>query len=171
MKKSRKNAFHVLAVLLTVFTALLMTTALASTDSEYVSMSVTLDGEELEYGGTYKVSGGERINVSAFSKNADIAFVAYYYEDENDSEAEKVAAYANRTKVYESEFSIVVPQLDEGARRILWIEAVDKSDDGTQNVVTKTGWQGYYLEWEKSEAISVDAKYNNKVLADDSKMK
>lgn len=167
-EKMRKTRYAIVA-LLTIFAAFLMTTALASTDSEYVSMSVTLDGEELEYAGTYKVSGGEEIKVSAFSKNADIDFVAFYYENENDSEEEKYAAYINRTKMYKSEFSIMVHRLDEGEKRILWIEAVDKNDDGTSNTVTKTGWQAYFLEWEKSEAISVDAKYNNEVLSDKSK--
>lgn len=128
-------------------------------DSEYVFMTVVLNEEALAYAGTYKVSGGEEIKVSAFSENADICFVAYYYEKENDSEEEKHAAYENRTKIYESDFSIIVPELEEGERRILWIEAVDEDDDGTPNVVNKTGWQAVFLEWEKEEtSSSVDAE-------------
>ena len=170
MNNLKRKVSLILSVIMIALAAFPIITSLASTDSQYVSMSVKLNGEELKYAGTYKVSGGEEIKVSASSKNADIYFVAYYYENEKDSDAEKDAAYANRTKIYKSDFSITVPKLAEGTRRILWIEAVDKKDDATPNTVTKTGWQAYYLEWKKEEVpgvtVSVDAKYNGKVLAD-----
>lgn len=170
MNNLKRKVSLILSVIMIALAAFPIITSLASTDSKYVSMSVKLNGEELEYAGTYQVSGGEEIKVSASSKNADIFFVAYYYENQADTEAQKDEAYANRTKIYKSDFSITIPKLAEGSKRILWIEAVDQKDDATPNVVTKTGWQGYYIEWKKETApeteVSVDAKYNGKVLAD-----
>ena len=173
MNNLKRKVSLILSVIMIALAAFPIITSLASTDSQYVSMSVKLDGKELEYANTYEVSGGEEIKVSASSKNADIFFIAYYYENQSDSDAEKDAAYANRKKIYKSDMTITIPNLAEGSKRILWIEAVDQKDDNTPNTVTKTGWQGYYLEWKKQETpvdpevtVSVDAKYDGKVLED-----
>ena len=170
MNNLKRKVSLILSVIMVALAVFPLITSLASTDSQYVSMSVKLNGKELEYAGTYEVSGGEEIKVSASSKNADIFFIAYYYENQSDSDAEKDAAYENRTKIYSSDMTITVPKLAEGSKRILWVEAVDENDDNTPNTVTKTGWQGYYLEWEKQESteteVSVDAKYDGEVLAD-----
>lgn len=169
MNNLKKKVSLILSVIMVALVVFPIFTSMASTNSKNVSMSVKLEGKELAYASTSKVTGGEKITVSASSTNGDMAFIAYYYENESDSDAKKDEDYANRTKEYSSSTTITVPTMSVGTRRILWIEAVDSTDNGSANVETKTGWQGYYLEWvEKTSSVTmnVDAKYNGNVLAD-----
>ena len=170
MNNLKRKVSLILSVIMIALAAFPLMTSLASTDSKYVSMSVKLEGKELEYAGTYQVSGGETVKVSASSKNADILFIAYYYENVGASQEERTAAFEARKKIYASSFEITIPKLEEGSKKILWVEAVDKKDDGQASLVTKTGWQAYYLEWKKAEeptsSLEVNAKYDGKTLAD-----
>lgn len=168
----KRKVSLILSVIMLALAIFPLTNAIASTNSKYVSMSVLFDGKEMVYASTYEVTGGEKIQVSASSKNAPIAFIAYYFENEDDTESQKDAAYNNRKKEYTDSFTITVPTASVGTQKILWIEAVDENDDGSSNEVTKTGWQGYYLKYvDKSEdPINgvVNVKYNGKTLANSS---
>lgn len=138
------------AVLLTVIFTVCFSSlsCLASmTDSDSVFMTVVLDGEVIEYGATYEVSGGEELTVNATSTNADIAFVALYSYDKGASEEEKTAAYEKRIKIKGGSFTILIPDASSGTTSVLYIEAVDRSDNGTDNTISKTGWQGFYLHY------------------------
>lgn len=165
----KRKVSLILSVIMLALAIFPLTNAIASTNSKYVSMSVLFNGKEMVYASTYEVTGGEKIQVSASSKNAPIAFIAYYFENEDDTESQKDTAYNNRKKEYTDSFTITVPTASVGTQKILWIEAVDETDDGSSNEVTKTGWQGYYLKYvDKTEdPINgvVNAKYNGKTLA------
>ena len=143
MNNLKRKVSLILSVIMLALAIFPLTGALASTDSEYVSMSVKFEGKEMVYASTYEVVGGEKIEVSASSKNAPIAFIAYYFDNKGDSDSQKDANYAARKKVYDSSLTITVPTASVGTTKILWVEAVDANDDSTDNVVTKTGWQGY----------------------------
>lgn len=117
------------------------------TDSDNVIMTATIDGQVLEYGETYEVNGDEEFTVNAASANADIAFIALYFYDKGATEEEKTLAYEGRIKIKGGSFTILLPKADPGATKVLYIEAVDRSDDGTENVISKSGWQGIYLHY------------------------
>ena len=114
MNNLKRKVSLILSVIMIALAAFPLMTSLASTDSEYVSMSVKLEGKELEYAGTYQVSGGETVKVSASSKNADILFIAYYYENVGASQEERTAAFEARKKIYASSFEITITKLEEG---------------------------------------------------------
>ena len=165
----KRKVSLILSVIMLALAIFPLTNAIASTNSKYVSMSVLFNGKEMVYASTYEVTGGEKIQVSASSKNAPIAFIAYYFENEDDTESQKNEAYNNRKKEYTDSFTITVPTASVGTQKILWIEAVDENDDGSSNEVTKTGWQGYYLKYVDKTEDPIDgvvnAKYNGKTLA------
>lgn len=175
----KRNVSLILSVILLALAIFPLTASIASTNSENVSMSVLFNNKEMEYAGVYEVTGGETIKVSATSKNAPIAFIAYYYNNENDSKEQQEANYKARTKVNSSSVTITVPTGSVGTTRVLWIEAVDSKDNGSENVVNKTGWQGYYLKYvDKSNTTpsnpingEVNAKYNKVVLVNGSTTK
>ena len=83
------NLKRKVSLILSVIMLALAIFPLASTDSEYVSMSVKFQGKEMVYASTYEVTGGEKIEVSASSKNAPIAFIAYYFDNKGDSDSQK----------------------------------------------------------------------------------
>ena len=172
MKVLKERMSLILAIMMLAI-AVLPSFALASTDSKYVSMSVKYAGKELDYGSTYEVKAGDKISVSASSKNANIAFVAYYFYDKGASDAVQEKAYNARTKVNKASFDITVPAGTAGSTKVLWVEAVDASDDGSENVKTKTGWQLYYLKFvdnnvSQDKVGEVDAAYAGKTLANGS---
>ena len=146
MNNLKRKISLILSVIMIALVICPLAISSASTDSKYVEMSVKLDGKELEYGATYDVKGGEKVKVSASSKNAPIAFISYYFENENDSDAAKDSAYKNRTKVKENSITITIPVASVGTEKILWVEAVDSEDNGVDNLINKTGWQGYILK-------------------------
>lgn len=133
-----------LAFLLCVFPV----TCLASmTDSDNVIMTAVLDGKVLENGKTYEVNGSEELTINAASTNTDIAFIALYFYEKGATAEERTAAYEGRIKIKGGSFTIIIPTAAPGTTKILYVEAVDSSDDGTDNVVSKTGWQGIYLHY------------------------
>lgn len=164
LKRKISLILSVIMLALVIFPVMIST---ASTNSDYVSMTVKLEGVSMKHGAEYTVKGGEKIKVDASSKNADIAFIAYYFDDINDSNSQREENYKNRKKVSSSSLTITVPTASIGTTKVLWVEAVDASDDGSENVVTKTGWQGYYLNYKEEEKVngSVNAKYDGKTLS------
>ena len=168
----KRKVSLILSIMMLALAIFPLTNAIASTNSAYVSMSVRFNGSEMVYANTYEVSGGEKIQVSASSKNAPIAFIAYFYDNENDSDAQLDANYNNRTKVYSDSLTITVPTGAVGTTKTLWIEAVDAKDNGTDNEINKTGWQAYYLKYVEKGNESIDGevnvKYDGKTLANNS---
>ena len=136
--------FLVISLLVWVFPTSCFATM---TDSDSVLMSAVMDGEVLEYGETYEVNGGEELTVNAASANADISFIALYFYEKGATEEERTAAYEGRIKIKGGSFTILIPTATPGTTKVLYIEAVDRSDNGTDNVISKTGWQGIYLHY------------------------
>lgn len=141
---------------------------LASSDSPYIDMSVTLNGKELVKGNTYHVRGGEKVVVkSAINAegkkvypNAGIYMVGYYFEGMTEIKDEFV-----------NDITITIPKANAGMESILYIEAVSTVDKGDKpNTLTKTGWQGYKFIWDEAEdsELDFDLKMGSKVIKPDS---
>ncbi len=124
-----------------------------------VTMSVKLDGTTMNQGKEYEVNGGEKIVVTAESTQADIAFIGYYYDSEE------------ITDVNGDTLTITVPTGTPGTKKTLYIEAVASNDDGTPNVITKTGWIEYYLVYpvEEEEDRVINVKYDGEILEEGSR--
>lgn len=98
-----------------------------------VNMVMTLEENE-----TCFVRGGEAIVVTA-SAESGVAFVGYYFSDDNGN--------TDIQDIDGETLAIVVPEGEPGTKRILYVEAVAKDDDGSENTLTKTGWIAYNLEY------------------------
>lgn len=108
-------------------------------DGCQVAMTVTLDGKNLEDNTRYLVQGGEMVTVISQSSEADMAFVGYRFV------ADTTIGEITDVKGGTAEF--VIPKMEPGKTLELHIEAVASNDDGSENTVTKTGWQKYTLEY------------------------
>ena len=119
-------------------------------NSEYVSMFVQLGDVYMENFQEYEISKEDEIIVNASSENGPIAFTGYFFmlvnpDEYTEEQIENFKIYEDIVDVYSSTLTINVPNVEIGTKLLLWIEAVDVTDDGTDNTLTKTGWQGFYL--------------------------
>jgi len=104
-----------------------------------VSMITMLDNRSLKNNTRYEVHGGETITIVAASSEADMAFISYYFAPD--------MAFEERIKIVGGTAEITLPKKDPGTLLNLRVEPVASNDDGTENTVTKTGWQKYTLEY------------------------
>lgn len=107
-------------------------------DATPTTMQVDLNGVVLQEDIVVLVKAGDRIRAKAASK-AGIAFVGYYY-------------YVNGVKSehvdeYDDSISFVCPEMPTDTKLYLFIEAVGQNDKGFPNVITKTGWRRFVLQY------------------------
>lgn len=109
-----------------------------------VSISAQLEGRELYSGSTYSVRNGDTIVLYAKAlPNSEIDYTGYYFAEKDTRRplTEIVDVAGDRVE-------ISLPDEEVGTEVILYVEPVDKLDDGRLSDVTKTGWQKYYLVWQ-----------------------
>lgn len=112
--------------------------------TSFVTLETTFNGNKINPKDIIEVTGGEQIEVTAQTSLADssIAFIGYYFVENGEKLGET-------NKVEGGLAAITVPDAAPGTERLLFVEAVDACDDGTENQITKTGWQGYLLKYGK----------------------
>lgn len=154
MKRNKTRVSLLLAVVLLALSCIGCWSVFAE-ETDRVTVSVTLNGEPMEYAGEYSVSAGDVILVDAEPlEGSEIAFISYFFA--NPETCEGLTQYDYVVPCDSAE--IIMPAYASGTKLILWVEPVDMLDDGQPSEITKTGWQGYYLVWEESaEAHSSDA--------------
>ena len=127
-----------------------------------VSMTVVLNGQELEEEGTYEVKGGDKVIVTAQSNTGStIAFIGYYFLEDG---------FETIKDVMSDSTTITLPALAAGSKRTLDIEAVGANNQGENDNSNRTKWQRFYLKWveesgdnEEPEILRGDVNGDNKV--------
>lgn len=110
---------------------------------ENITLSTKLNGEDIYTAGKYTVKGGDKVTVSATPLvDSDISFIGYYYAADNPYRfiTDVISVAGNKAE-------IILPDEEPGTELYLYIEPVDKLDDGRISHVTKTGWKEYTLVW------------------------
>lgn len=112
--------------------------------TSFITLDAKLEGKDLIPEETVEVVGGEQIEITALTSltNSSIALIGYYFVENG----EKLGETNN---VEGGLAAITVPDAAPGTERLLFVEAVDACDDGTENQITKTGWQRYLLKYSK----------------------
>lgn len=136
---------------------LLPYSALAQTDVCEVDMQVSINGEPAYTNGTYTVYGGEQIVVTAGAW-AGIDRIGYYLVPDEGDRTETV-------DVYDDFLSFELPEYPAGTRVGLFIEAIASNDNGQNNVVTKTGWHYYELQYQEKSKVKMSMEYNGSSLS------
>ena len=159
----KKRVSLILAIMMMALAIFPLTGVIASSDTADVSMSVKLNGTELEKYGTYKVQAGQQIIVNAKSNNgSSIEKIGAYYADEGRNKMQE--AFDGKALV------ITLPQKAAGAKRKIRIEAVAKNNTGEDDPKNRTFWQTYYLEYEDTVANkAITVKYDGKTVAPQTK--
>lgn len=133
------------------------------------SMSVTARIDEQYLYDLYRhlVKNGDTIVVSATSLvDSEIDCLGYYFVDYDTGES-----LTDIVDINADEIEIKLPEEEPGTRRILYVEPIDKLDDGRLSNVTKTGWQKYILIWADDTPINdkeVFVKYDDNYLEEGS---
>lgn len=163
MNNLKKKVSLILSVIMVALVVFPIFTSMASSNTSDVSMSVKLNGVELEKYGTYKVKNGDKIYVKATSNisGSPVEFTGYYYE--GDTEIVDVEG---------GNLTITVPTQAVGTKKNLLIEAVLADNEGASDPTKRTGWQTYTLEWiSDDDTISnkdVNVRYKGSYLANGS---
>lgn len=107
-----------------------------------VSTEYYLNGERIIPTKTYEVKGGETLTAIASTEieGSSIAFMSYYFVENGEKVTETITSKKDV-------ITITIPKAEPGTEKLLFIEAVDSNDDGTENFITKTGWQGFRLQY------------------------
>lgn len=154
MNNLKKKMSLILSVIMVALAVFPIFTSMASSNTSDVSMSVKLNGVELEDTGSYKVKNGDKIYVKATSNisGAPVKFTGYYYANADTWKRE-----TETVDVDGGDLTITVPTQTAGTRKTIMIEAVLTGNQGASDPTKRTGWQAYTLEW-----ISDDDTISNK---------
>lgn len=136
-----------------------------------VSVETKMDGKKLQNESMYEVGGGEKVTIRSSSTRAEISFITHYFvtkdaktgkitktEHYEDRNLKKVGTNSQGYGIYES--TVIIPEKPVGTLVNLMVEPVAANDDGSENTITKTGWQKYTLEYIKEK---VEDKYTKKL--------
>lgn len=144
----------------------------SSNHSSFVSLSSTLDGKAMTPGGTYEVVGGETFSATANTDLSDIAFISYYFCNENENPANVSYERVEKNKLKNGKtLELTIPTYAAGTEKLLFVEAVDKEDvsipDDGDNKITKTGWIGYRLKYLQAPVTGKDVNvtYGGKTIS------
>lgn len=159
MKNLKKKVSLILSIMMLALAVFPVTLSVASSDRpSEITMSVKMNGKELEDNGSYNVTGGEKVYVKAEAK-AGIEKVGYYW-------VENGKLYADLIDTFAGEVEITIPTAPNGTVRTLYIDGVNKANTGVKDNTNRTGWQAYKMVWPAEEVDGdVDALYNGKVLS------
>lgn len=154
MNNLKKKVSLILSVIMVALVVFPIFTSMASSNTSDVSMSVKLNGVELEDTGSYKVKNGDKIYVKATSNisGSPVKFTGYYYAN-----ADTWARETETVDVDGGDLTITLPTQTAGTRKTIMIEAVVTGNTGASDPTRRTGWQAYTLEW-----ISDDDTISNK---------
>ena len=178
----KKRISLILSVILLALVVIPVACVNATTTTDcQVSVETKMDGKTLQDNTRYEVEGGETVKVRSSSTKTSIEFITHYfviidpktgdytttahYKDRN---LAKVGVNAQGNSIYESTFTI--PYKPAGSLINLMVEPVASNDDGSENTITKTGWQKYTLEYKDKSTTGkkVEVTYGSKVLSTNS---
>lgn len=169
MNNLKKKVSLILSVIMLALVVFPVFTSMASSNTSDVSMSVKLNGVELEDEGSYKVKNGDKIYVKATSNisGSPVKFTGYYYAN-----ADTWARETETVDVDGGDLTITLPTQTAGTRKTIMIEAVVTGNTGASDPTRRTGWQAYTLEWTSDDdTISnkdVNVRYKGSYLANGS---
>lgn len=150
-----KHRFALFCLILVL--CLLPYSALAQTDICEVNMQVSINGEAAYTNGIYTVYGGEQIIVTAGAW-AGIDRIGYYLVPDEGDRTETI-------DVYDDFLSFVLPEYPAGTRVGLYIEAIASNDNGQNNVITKTGWHYYELQYQEKPEVTMTMEFDGTPLS------
>lgn len=136
---------------------LLPYSAFAQTDACEVDMHVSINGEPAYTNGSYTVFGGEQIVVTAGAW-AGIDRIGYYLVPDEGDRTETI-------DVYNGFLSFELPEYPAGTRVGLFIEAIASNDNGQNNVITKTGWHYYELQYKEKPEVTMTMEFDSTSLS------
>lgn len=136
----------ILGLVMMMFTAVAEEKVVTNSNTDDVTMQITLNGFEMVSADGYVVRPGDEIVVKATTHNGShIAMIGYYYYDEG---------YDTVFDTYETDtITIIVPAQASGTERVLCIEAVTDANCGKEDPTNRTGWQFFFLTWDTTSII------------------
>lgn len=182
----KKRISLILSVILLALAIVPIVNVNATSNTCQVSVETKMGSKKLQNNSRYKISGGEKVTVRSSSTKAEIEFITHYFvtkelekeeptrtERYKDRDLKKVGTNNQGYGIYES--TIIIPKNPAGTLVNLMVEPVAANDDGSENTITKTGWQKYILEYvsdkepeEDTYTKKINVSYETKTLSNKS---